>query len=119
MIQEKGYENRSLAIADMLRDHLVEHWQGAGKLDAVGTIMLAFDPRDVQARSALTKPQEEYLATIVSTLRVQIDQRSCIEILVVRGSASALKSLADRLIGAKGVKHGKLSLTVTPKELAG
>ena len=43
MIKEKGYENRSLAIADMIRDHLVEHWQGAGEFDAVGTIMIGYD----------------------------------------------------------------------------
>ncbi len=119
MIEEKGYENRSLAISDMIRDQLVEHWQGVGELEAVGTIMLGYDPRDAQACAALNELQEQYLATIVSTLRVQNEQRSCIEILVVRGRASALKALADRLIGAKGVKHGKLSLTVTPKELAG
>jgi CopG family nickel-responsive transcriptional regulator len=35
----------------------------------------------------------------------------------VRGKASTIRALADRLIGAKGVKHGKLSITSTGKDL--
>ena len=119
MIKEKGYENRSLAIADMIRDQLVEHWRGAGDFDAVGTILLGYDPRDPRGRAGLTRLQEEYLETIVSTLRVQSDAESCMEVLVVRGKASAINALADRLIGAKGVKHGKLSLTAAPGRLPG
>ena len=30
MAGEKGYENRSLAIADMIRAHLVDHYQKHG-----------------------------------------------------------------------------------------
>lgn len=119
MIHAKGYDNRSLAIADMIRDHLVEHWRGAGDFEAVGTIMLAYDPHDPQIRNLLTKLQEKHLQTIVSTLRVQSDPRSCMEVLVVRGKASAIKAVADRLIGAKGVKHGKLSITAPQENLGG
>lgn len=119
MIKEKGYENRSLAIADMIRDHLVEHWQGAGEFDAVGTIMIGYDPRDAQVRARCSELQEQFLDTIVSTMHVQSDLRSCVDVLVVRGKAAVIKTLADRLIGAKGVKHGKLSLTAAPRNLAG
>ncbi|MEO5722154.1 MAG: nickel-responsive transcriptional regulator NikR [Chthoniobacterales bacterium] len=119
MIEQKGYENRSLAIADMIRDKLVDHWQEAGEFDAVGTIMVAFDPRDRQVRATFANLQEQYLETIVSTLRVQTDPHSGMEVLVVRGKAAAIKVLADRLIGAKGVKHGKLSLTATTENLSG
>jgi len=119
MLRDKGYENRSLAVADMMRDQLVEHWRGAGEFEAVGTIMLAFDPHHPQIRNLLAKVQEKYLETIVSTLRVQDGPRSCLEVLVVRGKASAIKALADRLIGAKGVKHGKLSITAPQENLGG
>lgn len=119
MIKAKGYENRSLAIADMIRNQLVKHLREGGEFDAMGTILLAFDPRDIQARASVSELQEEYLDMIVSTLRVQSDPESCVEVLVVRGRASVIDALANRLIDAKGIKHGKLSLTATPKDLAG
>jgi CopG family nickel-responsive transcriptional regulator len=39
------------------------------------------------------------------------------EVMVVRGKASVINAFANRLIGAKGVKHGKLSITTTGKDL--
>jgi len=35
----------------------------------------------------------------------------------VRGKAVAIKKLADEMIAAKGVKHGKLTITSTGKDL--
>ncbi len=67
MIEEKGYENRSLAISDMIRNHLVEHWQEVGEFAAVGTIMLVYDPHDAQTSAALAALQEQHLAAVIST----------------------------------------------------
>ncbi len=39
------------------------------------------------------------------------------EVLVVRGMASVIQKIADALIGSKGVKHGKLTVTTTGKDL--
>ena len=41
MVREKGYRNRSLAISDMVRDHLVEHRQEMTDSEVAGTITLA------------------------------------------------------------------------------
>jgi CopG family nickel-responsive transcriptional regulator len=35
----------------------------------------------------------------------------------VKGKGEEIKRIGDRLIGTKGVKHGKLSLTTTGKNL--
>jgi len=46
MAQEKSYDNRSLAIADMIRDQLVEHWQKFSNEDIAGTITLVASGRN-------------------------------------------------------------------------
>jgi CopG family transcriptional regulator, nickel-responsive regulator len=56
---------------------------------------------------------------IVATLHVHLDHDNCMEVLAVRGRASAVKRIADELIAAKGVKHGKLTVTSTGKDLPG
>ena len=43
MTAEKGYANRSQAIADMIRSQLVEHQQRTGKGEIAGTITLVYD----------------------------------------------------------------------------
>ena len=117
MVREKGYDNRSLAIADMIADSLVEHERVLGDVEAVGTVTLVYDHHKPHVQETLTELQHDHLQNIVTTLHVHLDHHNCLEVLVVRGKASIIQALADRLIGAKGVKHGKLSITTTGKEL--
>jgi len=117
MVKEKGYSNRSLAIAGMIRDQLVEHRQEHGDHEAAGTVTLVYDHHAHHVQESLTHLQHDHCKTIVSTLHVHLDHDNCLEVLVVRGKTSEIRKVADGLIGAKGVKHGKLSLTTTGKDL--
>jgi CopG family nickel-responsive transcriptional regulator len=107
MAKEKGYKNRSQAIADMIRAQLVEHRQKFGTAEIAGTITLVYDHHK----------QHDHHEVIVSTLHVHLDHDNCLEVLVVRGKADIIKKIADELTTAKGVKHGKLTVTTTGKDL--
>ena len=113
----QGYKNRSLAVADMMRDRLVEHRQDGEDYEAAGTVTLVYDHHRPHVQQALTALQHDFTGMIVSTLHVHLDHHHCLEVIVLKSQASAIKRLADRLIGSKGVKHGRLSLTSTGKDL--
>jgi CopG family nickel-responsive transcriptional regulator len=117
MAREKGYDNRSLAIADMIRAHLVEHRQKHGTQEIAGTITLVYDHHKQHVQATLTDIQHDHHEVIVSTLHVHLDHHNCLEVLVVRGKAGIIRRIADELIAAKGVKHGKLTVTTTGKDL--
>ncbi len=117
MAKEKGYENRSQAIADMIRAQLVEHRQKFGTAEIAGTITLVYDHHKQHVQAALTDIQHDHHEVIVSTLHVHLDHDNCLEVLVVRGKADIIKKIADELTTAKGVKHGKLTVTTTGKDL--
>ena len=117
MTREKGYDNRSLAVADMIRDQLVEHRQNYGDRDIAGTITLVYDHHKQHVQATLTDIQHEHHGVIISTLHVHLDHDNCLEVLAVRGKAGAIKKIADELIAAKGVKHGKLTVTTSGKDL--
>ncbi len=119
MCRAKGYDNRSLAIADMIRNQLVEHQEQSGHEDIAGTITLVYDHHKHGLQEDLTDFQHDHYQSIISTLHVHLDHHNCLEVLVVRGPAVAIRQMADRLIGAKGVKHGKLTITTTGKNLPG
>ncbi|HTI99222.1 MAG TPA: nickel-responsive transcriptional regulator NikR, partial [Dongiaceae bacterium] len=119
MAGEKGYDNRSLAIADMMRDHLVEHRQKFGAEEIAGTITLVYDHHKSHVQETLTDIQHDHHEVIISALHVHLDHHNCLEVLVVRGPAGQIKKISDALIAAKGVKHGKLTVTTTGKDLAG
>ena len=117
MTREKGYDNRSLAVADMVRAQLVEHRQNLGNQDIAGTITLVYDHHKQHVQATLTDIQHDHHEVIISTLHVHLDHHNCLEVLVVRGQAGTIKKIADELIAAKGVKHGKLTVTSSGKDL--
>ena len=116
MAKDKGYANRSQALADMVRAQLVEHNAQMGDQEIAGTVTLVYDhhKRDLQAK--LTDIQHDHEGLIISVLHVHLDHHNCMEVLAVRGRAEVVRRLADGLIAVKGVKHGKLTVTTTGKE---
>jgi len=117
LIRKKGYANRSEAIRDLIRDSLVmEEWE-AGNVETVGTITLVYSHHTRELADTLTELQHHYHTAIISAMHIHLDQHNCLEVLVVKGKGSVIKNIADRLIGTKGVKHGKLTLTTTGKHL--
>jgi CopG family nickel-responsive transcriptional regulator len=117
MCREKGYDNRSLAIADMVRAHLIEHQQQQGDRDIAGTITIVYDHHKPHLMQLLTDIQHDHGDLIIATLHVHLDHHNCLEVLAVRGQAGRIKKVADALIAAKGVKHGKLTITTTGHDL--
>jgi CopG family nickel-responsive transcriptional regulator len=116
-VREKGYDNRSLAVADMIRDRLIEHRQKSGSEDIAGTITLVYDHHKPHLQASLTDIQHDHHDAILSTVHVHLDHHNCLEVLLVRGKARIIRKIADELIAAKGVKHGKLTVTTTGKDI--
>jgi len=117
LIGRKGYATRSEAIRDMIRDSLVEREWESEERETVGTITLVYNHHTRELEHALTDMQHKSFHQIISTLHVHLDAHNCLEVLVVKGSSREIKHIADRLIGTRGVKHGKLTMTTTGKEL--
>lgn len=117
LIVRKGYATRSEAIRDLIRDRLVEDEWEAGDRETVGTITLVYNHHTRELEHALTDMQHKFFQQIISTLHVHLDAHNCLEVLVVKGPGREIKKIADRLIGTKGVKHGKLTMTTTGRDL--
>ena len=112
MTGEKGYAKRSQAVADMIRDKLVEHQQQFSSADIAGTITLVYDHHQSHVQASLTEIQHEHHEVIISTVHVHLDHHNCLEVLIVHGKSAEVEQFADRLMGLKGVQHGRLVKTV-------
>jgi len=113
LIESRGYTNRSEAFRDLIRDELVEKsWQDPAS-KVVGTVTLVYDHHVRLLSEKLTDMQHDFHSHILSTLHVHLDHDHCLEVLVVRGKAAAVKKIADALISTKGVRHGRLTITTT------
>ena len=113
VITRRGYENRSEALRDLVRRELDrDAWQ-SGK-PTVATITLVYDHHVRELTERLTEIQHDHGDYIVSSLHVHLDHHHCMEVIAARGPARALKAMADRLLGAKGVLSGDVVAAVAP-----
>ena len=118
LITKKGYENRSEAIRDLIRNSLVtEEWESF-TTEVVGTITIVYSHDTRELTDTLTDLQHHYFHSIISSMHMHLDEHNCLEVIIVKGKAKDIKDISDRLIGTKGVKHGKLTVTTTGKNIA-
>ncbi len=118
LCEEKGYDNRSEAIRDLMRNALVQKKSEDESQDMAGALTLIYDHHQSALAQQLTEIQHDSLHCIIATLHVHLDHRNCMEVLVLRGGAKEIQKVAQRLIATKGVKHGQLSLTSSGKDLS-
>ncbi|CDM65830.1 nickel-responsive transcriptional regulator NikR [Pyrinomonas methylaliphatogenes] len=119
LIERQGYGNRSEALRDLMRDALVRaHLDERPKAaDVLGTLTIVYDHHATDLADRLTALQHDHYRLIISVLHVHISHDDCMEVIVLRGPARRVRALADALISIKGVKHGRLFLTIPAKKI--
>ena len=115
----KGYSNRSEALRDLMRDALVqarlEEFPDAA--DVLGSLTLVYDHHARELAERMNEIQHERHELVVSVLHVHISHDDCLEVVALRGKARDVRELANALLSLKGVKHGKLFLTLPTREI--
>jgi len=117
LISEKGYTNRSEAIRDMVRAELVRESWAKGKGKQLAVLGLVYEHQHSDLPHRLTHAQHEHSNLIVSNLHIHLDMDNCLEVIVLKGSASAIERFAQQLLSTKGVKHGQLMRATTGREI--
>jgi CopG family nickel-responsive transcriptional regulator len=117
-IGRRGYTNRSEAFRDLIRDRLVSEQTAEPDATVVGTVTLIYDHHSGGITEKLTEVQHAHHELVVSTSHAHLDHDSCLEVLIVHGKSAEVSQFADRLIGLKGVQHGRLVMTVPAHAIA-
>ena len=113
LVEERGYANRSEALRDLVRRELDQDaWQRGQQ--TVATITLVYDHHVRELTERLTEIQHDSGSLILSTLHVHLDHHHCLEVIAAKGPARVLKTLAERLLGTKGVVSGDVVAAALP-----
>lgn len=113
MVQQRGFESRSQAIAEMIHHGLAAHKSEVGNDIMAGTITLLYDHSTPLLQKNLADIQHANIREVISSLHVHLMHSQTMEVILVQGSAGDLQQLADRMITQRGVISGKLELTTT------
>jgi CopG family nickel-responsive transcriptional regulator len=109
-IHRKGYLNRSEAIRDLIREHLVQEAAGENKV-IVGTLTMVYDHHQPNLSAKLIEAQHAAASKVLAATHVHLDHHHCLEVVILKGRSGEVRSLADRILSLRGVKHGQLTVT--------
>lgn len=116
LLTDRRYTNRSEGIRDLIRDCLVQDEIQSNK-EVVGVVTIVYDHHVRELTNTLISKQHDTSAKVISSMHVHLDHHNCLEVIVARGKGKVIRQFADGLIGVRGVKHGKLTITSTGSAL--
>ena len=117
LIGKRGYTNRSEAIRDLIRDELVKEEWTRTKLEVSGVMSLVYDHHKRELVDHLINIQHDHQSIIIASQHIHLDHDNCLEVVIIKGKADQIKSLASKLRSVKGVKHGELVMTTIGKDI--
>jgi len=117
LLRRKKYSNRSEAIRDLIRNSLIEEDIEANA-SVIGVLNLLYDHHKRELQDSLTHFQHDFHEKIISSTHVHLDHDNCLEVILLKGRAGEIKSLAEQMIALKGIKHGQIYLTSTGENLS-
>jgi CopG family nickel-responsive transcriptional regulator len=109
-VTENSFSNRSQAIRHLIEKNLAEHkW----KCDNVvaGAVVLVFNSQKREILKRSSEIQFDYSDVILSVQGFYINEVNYMEIIAVKGQSRRLTEISEKLIGIKGIEHGKLVMS--------
>ena len=110
LIAGKGYQSRSEAIRDLIRQQLSSDRISNEKAEAVAAVVLVYDHHATAIMERLTELQHSHFLKTISSLHIHLDHHDCLEVIVLRGKVGEINRMGDKLLSIKGVKLGRINL---------
>ncbi len=111
-VNDNKYSNRSQAVRQLIERNIVEQKWQCNNIVA-GALVIIYDQqkKDIPLKSNNIK--HDYYDAILSSQLFHLSPDVCMEIIALKGEAMVLTELSDKIIGIKGLKHGKLVMSKT------
>ena len=112
LVTRHHFPNRSQAIRFLIRKNAIEEkWDD--DMEVAGALVLIYDHHKRDIQKQMTSLQHDYHCLILCSQHIHLDHDMCLETITVKGKASKLVKLADRLKAIKGIRHGELVMSGT------
>lgn len=107
LVISNRFPNRSQAIRFLIKKNTIEE-KWASDDEVAGAIVISYDHKLKELHEKVNSLQHEYHCLILAGQHVHIDDHNCLEVIAVKGKASLLEKLANKLKALKGIRHGEL-----------
>lgn len=118
LISERSYENRSEALRDLIRNTLIQQKiETQSRTSVLGSLTLIYDHHARNLPKEIGEIQHNFHENILSVMHLHVSHDDCLEIIALKGIVAEITELSNALLSLKGIKHGKLFLTLPSSEI--
>ncbi len=111
LIAERGYQNRSEAVRDLIRSFLEQGRQArAESTDCIANLSYVYNHHERDLAERLMNLSHNHHDLSVATLHSHLDHDNCLESSILRGPTVAVRAFSEALMAERGVRHGMLNL---------
>ncbi|MFN7346747.1 MAG: nickel-responsive transcriptional regulator NikR, partial [Betaproteobacteria bacterium] len=105
LIAERGYDNRSEAVRDILRAHL-DRMREARELDGhcVANLSYVYNHHERELADRLLALSHAHHDLALSTLHAHLDHDHCIESVLLKGPVQQVRRFANSVVAERGVR---------------
>jgi CopG family nickel-responsive transcriptional regulator len=111
LIHARGYQNRSEAMRDILRQHIEEQRLRVEQApNCVANVSYIYSHHERALANRVIDLQHHYHDLTIASMHAHLDHDQCIESLLLKGSTEQVRACAERLMAERGVRHGAVNL---------
>ncbi|MGA1862990.1 nickel-responsive transcriptional regulator NikR [Deferribacter thermophilus] len=109
VIKKDGYENRSKAIYDLVKNYITKKkWESNEQI--AGIISILYDHHEKTTVNNLLDLQHDYHDIIISSQHIHLDHDNCFEVIIVKGKGAKINELFSKLKFLKNIKQTNLTI---------
>jgi CopG family transcriptional regulator, nickel-responsive regulator len=111
LVSQRGFDSRSQAIAEMVRQQAAEHLSKVGAEVMAGALTLIYDEGKSALLREIARICREHIAEVISSQHILLEDEHVLEVILMQGPARTLRDITNQLVTCKGVKRAHLTLT--------
>jgi CopG family nickel-responsive transcriptional regulator len=110
LAEARGYESRSEAIRDLLREALRNGQSQVHEGYCVANLSYVYNHRERDLAAVLADVQHAHHDLVLATAHVHLDHDYCLETVMLKGPVARVRIFSDHIQAQRGVRHGALNV---------
>lgn len=108
LIASQGYQSRSEAMRDLVREAIGEQRPSIGH--CVASLSYVYDHHVRVLGQRLVQMHHDHHDVVVATTHVHLDHNTCLETAILKGDVAAVRAFAEQVQAERGVRFAKINL---------
>lgn len=111
LVESRGYQNRSEAVRDVLREYVERNRLRDDRArHCVACVSYVYNHNERDLATRIIGIQHDHHDLTVASMHTHIGHEDGLEVLFLKGPTKAVRECSDQLLAQTGVRHGEVNL---------